>query len=1496
MSKKGNKKTANKSLETLKRKQFARGGAGGNFPARKSIKPKSRDLFDDSVKGTTPKPKVPAPYDDSNPPKKIPNSSGPVVVPTKNTVVPDSPKPKTTNPPPTGGGSEIIPQTVENNNGYKAGTGVADGVNKSQGQSQQSLMGSGFTGLTPAQLAKLAEEYGGGYTPDKEGTQTEDGSTSTPGRGGNQDGDEDGDGDSWWETLGYDTIREAINDGYTFVNGEWTKSTGSNNDNNQGDGDTQDGEAPPSNTMGGVTIQGKTSTGGPRGITYDAPETDLRQMEAESIFKAVPESEQWADKYVEQYPDWDETQKAEARAWAVENYNRKDGEGGTMPSWLADSDFLQGFEAANNMEFDTSKTVAPEGTETGAEDIQKLGDATDATSSTVTAQGLTAEQGEAIEGTLTGEGQQAERYDATTTEGKMDKTVAAQQTDPLREAEAGQVDVTAQAPETQRDAAAEEAALGTFADRPEYKDYATAARDDSDYGFDTSTVDEPQVTISDGVTIPQSKVDEIRLDAEKRGLDPTDALKAYSEAMVQRTVQKGDAAQKGYTPRMGETPEETAARAETYGADYTPQGGNTEIDATPAYKKAAERVAQVGEAASRKAAELGTAPSADLEGRQAITGEAPKGDASQIGGVPTAAAASMDAVTGVARTAAAEDMMAVVADVKPEVTAAIAEDPAKYLKQIDENPDPQTVAAIAALPVEALVSTQMESLLAGMEEGKTPAWARPAVAAMEAKMAQRGLSTSTVGRDALFNAIIQSALPIAQSNATALQARAQQNLSNEQQANLSTAQNTMQVRMQNLANRQTHASQTASMAQQIKVQQGTFEQQAVMTTAQQQQETSLTNAQLAQQRAQQESSQRQQTAIANLSTGAQADLANLQAMNAAGSQNMTADQQSRLASYNAQVNKVMRQAELSQDMEKANLSPALQVEMQRVSEMNAASKDTMTAEQTERLTNLQTLVDFRKTDAAFAQQMDMANMSNEQQIELAMLQDKAATDSANFTADNAFSMQELNQKVARSVRQAELTSRMEEVNLDSKLKVELSELAEKNTTSRANMSAEQQTRLANLNVLVDFRKTNAAMAQQMDLANLGNEQQMELANLQERSNVDAANFTEANRGRTQELNTYVQVMSQNEQLKQNADMANLSMEEKINLANLSSQSQADMASMSAENVQQLQVYEKKMAAGQVNAQLAQAMGLANLSNEQSAGMFNAQMNANFDMSKMSNEQQMEMANSKFMQTMTATKFSADQQTALSNASLLAQTDLANADARTRVSVENAKNFLTKDMANLSNAQQAIVMDQQIAQQALLSDQAAQNAAKQFGATSQNQIDQFMISQSNNMMQFNTSAQNAMESFNVTEANRTAAIEAGNQLQADSLTAQLEADISKFNASIDNQRDTWNAANAQAVEQSNVQWRRQANSADTAATNASNQQNVQNAYNISALDQTQMWQQLRDEADYVRTSYENEETRKTQLYATALANEAGAGGDKNSTSSKFLVGIVDGLFG
>jgi hypothetical protein len=507
----------------------------------------------------------------------------------------------------------------------------------------------------------------------------------------------------------------------------------------------------------------------------------------------------------------------------------------------------------------------------------------------------------------------------------MDAIEAAQLGKPTTTAEAGYA-AAATVDTAQRDADAEAAAMGEAAQRPEEKDYvegaATTAR---------VTVDQPEdidVATREAQVISPEEVERLSSLAQERGVNVED-LEEYKLAQT-RQVQVGQAAEMGYTPRLGETPEAVVVRAETYGADFTPQGGKTEIDEIPAYKKASERVAQVGEASQRIATELGAVPSTDLEGRQAITGETPKGDAAQIGGVPTMAAATMQAVTGQERKVAAADMMEVVADIPPEVTAAVSQDPASVEAQIDSNEDPKTTAAVAALPTEALVSTQMEGLLAGMEEGETPLWARPAVAAIEAQMAQRGLSASSVGRDALFNAIIQSALPIAQSNAQALQARAQQNLSNEQQANLSSAQNTMQVRMQNLANRQTSASQTAEMAQQIKVQQGTFEQQAVITTAQQAQETSLTNAQIAQQRAQQVSSQQQQVAIAQLSTNAQLDLANLQALNEAGSQNLNAEQQAKLQSYNAQIAKVMRQADLKQDMEKANISSSLQIEMQRV--------------------------------------------------------------------------------------------------------------------------------------------------------------------------------------------------------------------------------------------------------------------------------------------------------------------------------------------------------------------------------------------------------------------------------------------------------------------------------------------------------------------------------------------------------------------------------------
>ena len=232
---------------------------------------------------------------------------------------------------------------------------------------------------------------------------------------------------------------------------------------------------------------------------------------------------------------------------------------------------------------------------------------------------------------------------------------------------------------------------------------------------------------------------------------------------------------------------------------------------------------------------VATTPEAEQKQREAITGvPANTGEAAQIINTVGYEASKQRTVTGVAATGGAVSMVAEVGGLPTSISAAIVEDPATVTAQIDNQPV-EVQAAIAALPTSALVSSQMETLLAGIEEGRTPIWARPAVSAIVDSMAARGLDTSTVARDSLFNAIIQSAMPIAQSNAQALQQRAAQNLSNEQQANLAQATQSMQLRLSNLSNQQTSASQTAQMAQQMNVMQSQFTQDSGMLSAQQMQ-------------------------------------------------------------------------------------------------------------------------------------------------------------------------------------------------------------------------------------------------------------------------------------------------------------------------------------------------------------------------------------------------------------------------------------------------------------------------------------------------------------------------------------------------------------------------------------------------------------------------------------------------------------------------------------
>ena len=373
-----------------------------------------------------------------------------------------------------------------------------------------------------------------------------------------------------------------------------------------------------------------------------------------------------------------------------------------------------------------------------------------------------------------------------------------------------------------------------------------------------------------------------------------------------------------------------------------------------------------------------------------------------------------------------------------------------------------------------------------------------------------------------------------------------------------------------------------------------------------------------------------------------------------------------------------------------------------------------------------------------------------------------------------------------------------------------------------------------------------------------------------------------------------QFLIKNAEFQQQMELANLSNDQQMRLANLSALNAADKDRLTAAQQTELANLQTTLNTNLTQGKIAASMNQAQLGVDQQTAVTNALNVAKIDLAKFSTEQQIELANSKFMQTSTLQDFTARQQAAISNATNIARMDIQEADLLSRESITNANNFLKLDLSNLNNEQQEQVLNAQLEQQANLSNQAAINAARQFGAVSQNQIDQFMTQQANAMEQYNASQFNSMQQFNATEANRIAAINAGNTLEAAKADAQLETQISQFNAETEFRRNQWNSSNAQAVEQSNVEWRRQANTIETAAQNAANQANAQMAYGLSTAEQAFLWQNLRDEAAYIRTAFENEEQRKVVMLSTALQNEAAAG--KGTSTTKQLMDFIIGLFG
>ena len=120
-------------------------------------------------------------------------------------------------------------------------------------------------------------------------------------------------------------------------------------------------------------------------------------------------------------------------------------------------------------------------------------------------------------------------------------------------------------------------------------------------------------------------------------------------------------------------------------------------------------------------------------------------------------------------------------------------------------------AKTQTLAQEATTKYQVEQLMASLDSGaELPPWAAPSVRKVRSIMNQRGLSNSSMAAAAMVQALMESSIPIANSDAQAHATLQLQNLNNEQQTALANAATIAAMDRQNLDNRMKAAQQNAA--------------------------------------------------------------------------------------------------------------------------------------------------------------------------------------------------------------------------------------------------------------------------------------------------------------------------------------------------------------------------------------------------------------------------------------------------------------------------------------------------------------------------------------------------------------------------------------------------------------------------------------------------------------------------------------------------------------
>ena len=198
----------------------------------------------------------------------------------------------------------------------------------------------------------------------------------------------------------------------------------------------------------------------------------------------------------------------------------------------------------------------------------------------------------------------------------------------------------------------------------------------------------------------------------------------------------------------------------------------------------------------------------------------------------------------------------------------------------------QVQAAQAQPTPEATVQGQLANLMADFEGGETPAWAAGAMRNATAIMAQRGLGASSMAGQAIVQAAMESALPIAMQDAQTVSQFEMQNLSNRQQRAMLAAQQRaqfigqefdqqFQARVTNAAKISDIANINFNAEQQIALENAQLAQTVDLTNLSNRQAVQMANIAQIAQLEMTNLNNRQQAAVQNAQSFLQMDLTNL---------------------------------------------------------------------------------------------------------------------------------------------------------------------------------------------------------------------------------------------------------------------------------------------------------------------------------------------------------------------------------------------------------------------------------------------------------------------------------------------------------------------------------------------------------------------------------------------------------------------------------------------